>query len=439
MFDKFQEKWFQSIAVSKLFHLSKLFYDNYHVPIFDYKNPKITQIEDYARANIKEITIDPLHNDDENLKLFLSSAQLIIDHDYKQYTDAYVVDLVNMFLEWRSFQDGLTKAIEFQKITKVTNSDEMRTVVAKCKEFFHAGVSVRLDNDLGVDFEDPDAHIQPPQGDLMNSGFSKMNEWLCGNSSGGFEKGTTTLFISLPNIGKSIFLSNIAFNMYINGHNVLLVSLEMSTWKIFRRIGANAFDVNMHDYENMAANPAQIAERMREFKEKSYTTAIPLGTLKAKRYAHATVDDVMALAHKLEEKYEIKFEAIVIDYFTELQNKYGIKSNEMYSYHKQNMDDMYNAGVEYDKAMISAHQIKVNGDMQNMSLSSLSESTAIAFRPDNIFAIIQPPIMKQQGEYMLKNIKARDSEFKDFRTTFGIDYTKMRLIAKNDNIAPDMF
>ena len=162
--------------------------------------------------------------------------------------------------------------------------------------------------------------------------------------------------------------------MYINGHNVLLVSLEMSTWKIFRRIGANAFDVNMHDYENMAANPAQIAERMREFKEKSYTTAIPLGTLKAKRYAHATVDDVMALAHKLEEKYEIKFEAIVIDYFTELQNKYGIKSNEMYSYHKQNMDDMYNAGVEYDKAMISAHQIKVNGDMQNMSLSSLSES-----------------------------------------------------------------
>ncbi len=236
----------------------------------------------------------------------------------------------------------------------------------------------------------------------------------------------------------SIFLGSLAYNMHLNGHNVLLVSLEMATYKILRRIGANAFDVPFKEYENLAGNPEKIGGLIKDFKAKCNTEVIPPGAFKLRRFGAATVDDIMALVFKLEEKYGIVIEGVVIDYFTELQNKYGLSSDDMYSYHKQNMNDMFNAGVEYNKAMITAHQVKVNGqNLNDMSLSSLSESSGIAFRPDNIFAIIQPPEMKQRREYVLKNIKSRDSEFKDYRTTFEIDYSKMRLTAKNDQLPPD--
>lgn len=439
LFDKIQEKWFTNPYIAKLFKLSKLFFDNFKVAIFDVNNPNITQIENFAVANKELVETDSLLTKDENLRLFLTNAEHVIKHDYKQYSLNYINELINATIEWHSFQDGLKQAVEYQKINKPKSLDEMRKIIAQCKEYVSLGASVRLDNDLGVDFYDPEAHIQPPQGELLNSGFRSINEWVCGNTSGGFERGTTSIFISLPNIGKSIFLGNLAYNMHLNGHNVLLVSLEMATYKILRRIGANAFDIPIKEYENLAGNQEKIGNLIKDFKNKCNTELIPPGTFKLKRFGSATIDDIMALVFKLEDQFGITFEGIVIDYFTELQNKYGLSSDDMYSYHKQNMNDMFNAGVEHNKAMITAHQVKVNGqNLNDMSLSSLSESSGIAFRPDNIFAIIQPPEMKQQKLFQVKNIKSRDSEFKDYRTTFKIDYTKMRLTGMDDQLEPNM-
>ncbi len=202
LFNKIQEKWFTNQYIAKLFKLSKVFYDNFKTSIFDVNNPNITQIENFAVANKELVETDALLTKEENLRLFLTNAEHVIKHDYKQYSPNYIDELINATVEWHSFQDGLKQAVEYQKINKPKSLGEMRKIIAQCKEYVSLGASVKLDNDLGVDFYDPEAHMQPPQGHLLHSGFRSLNEWLSGNPSGGFERGTTTVFISLPNVGK---------------------------------------------------------------------------------------------------------------------------------------------------------------------------------------------------------------------------------------------
>ncbi len=442
MFDKVKEGWFKNVYISKLFKLSKRFYDNFKVAIFDVSNPLVSQIENFAsnKDNIELIQTDSMLTKEENLKIFLFNADIIIKYDYNNFTPKYIEDMLSAFVEWNSFQDALKMAVEYQKVQPINSIEDMRKVVSACKDYIQNGASVRLDDDIGVDFFDPLAHVQPPQSELINSGFRTINEWVSENPSGGFERGTTTVLLSLPNVGKSIFLSNIAYNMFMYGHNVLLISLEMATYKILRRIGSNAMNLNMDKYANMASNPSRISSELKKLKENHNSELVPPGVLRLKRFSSATVDDIISFWKKLEAILGIEFGAIVLDYFTELHNKYGLTSDDMYSYHKQNMNDLYNAGVDYNKAIITAHQVKVNNNTKgasSMSLSSMSESTGISFRPDYIFGINQTPQMKFNNTYVMNNIKSRDARYKDFSTTFEIDYSKMRLIGKGDNLPPD--
>lgn len=225
----------------------------------------------------------------------------------------------------------------------------------------------------------------------------------------------------------SIWLANLSLNMAISGTNVLLVSLEMKAEKIFKRMGSNAFNIPMDQYKDHAANTERMVEIMRKYKE-DHEGFEPVGELRAKKFTSATVDDIRAFKRMEEDRLGIKFGAIVLDYFTELENSHGTDYANMYIYHKQNSNDLFNFAGEDDIAVVSAHQLAgVAFGADDLFLTNLGESKGIIHRVDNIIGIIQPPGMKLDNKYVLKNLKPRDGGYKNHRIHYDIDYSFMRI------------
>jgi len=232
----------------------------------------------------------------------------------------------------------------------------------------------------------------------------------------------------------SIWLCNIALNASAFGYNVFFASLEMSTHKIIKRMGVNAMNVPISDYTDYANQQNELEKNLNIYRRDNPT---PMGKLQIKRFAHATADDIYIYARKEEERLGINFHLVIIDYFTELANSYGTSVEKSYTYHKQNNNDLYRIAVTTGWAVISAHQAKI-GDYgaEDTTLNSISESSGLVHRTDNVFSIIQTPEMKALKKYYLKMLKLRDSEYGDYKIGFSIDYTHMRITELNEFIEP---
>jgi hypothetical protein len=437
LFKIVDDDFFKNIFVSRLFRLTKSYYTKFNTLPFDLENPTVDQIKEIATRNVEKVITDAQLDKEENLDAFVTNTEHIISSNYKRYDPKWIVETVNAWIEWENQQKGFRLSIEYQKTVKVT-PENVKEVIKKSRDIINSRSNVIVDEDDGVDFDDPEAHKQIDPKDLVNTGYKNLNLWLSGKPSGGFEPATLSLFIAEPNIGKSIWLGNLALNMMMNGFNVLLISLEMATYKIYRRLGSNAFGVEMNKYSDFANDTAMVTNFIKEFKERNASELYPIGKLRSKKFTKATPSDIEGLAKRLEIKLGIKWHAIVIDYLTEMDNSYGISSDKSYYYHKQNANDLYSMAGNNYWAAITAHQIggqDFGGD--DLTLQSLAESKGLAHRPDNIFGIIQPPTMKIDNKFHLKNIKSRDGEYKNFKLEYAVNYKHMRLSEYDMMIEPN--
>lgn len=436
LFAKVDADFFKNKYIQRLYVLTKQFHTKFNQLPFYPGSDGVDQIEDVAKRNKKIYIIDKDISDDQNLINFMSNCRNILQTDLEKYSEKYLEETCRAWILWENQQKGMRDAIEWQKSQEVTPENVMN-VIQKSREIINRRSSVTFNEGLGKNFLDPTAHVQPGYGDLLNCGFPNMNMWLSGMPNGGFEKKTTSVFLAHPNVGKSIFLGAIAARLMLNGENVYLPSLEMAEYKFFKRIGANIFDVPINDYSNYSQDIKWVEAKIREQREKSMSDALPMGNLITHRYAQATAQDIVGHALEIEEKLEMKFGAVILDYFTELQNAFGLTRDSSYSFHIDNMNSFYAAGVENDWAMITAHQLNPSSSgSDDITEQNISECKGLMFRPDFVFGIIQTPQMHQAKKYFVKNIKSRDSAFKNYYIKFDIDYNHMRLTESPDIIEP---
>jgi len=438
LFKHVDDDFFKNEFVSKLYKLTKSFYTHFKSIPFKLDEPSIEQIAEVANRNVEKIITDQQLEKEDNLKIFLTNAEHIISSNYKKYDAEWLDETVGAWIQWENQQKGFKLAIEYQK-TQGSNigPHNVMEIIRKSKDIVNSRSAIIIDEDEGADFFDPESHKQIDPKDLIHTGYKNLNLWLSGKVSGGFEPGTLSIFIGESNIGKSIWLGNLAFNMMANGSNVLLISLEMATYKIYRRIGANAFNVEMEKYSEFANDSNVVSEYIRKWKEEQGTGMYPIGALRSKKFTKATASDIEAFAKRLEQKLGLKFSVVVIDYMTELENSYGVSSEKSYYYHKQNTNDLYNMAGNNYWAVVTAHQVVGNDfGADDLTLQSLSESKGIIHRTDNIIGIIQSPNMRNENRYFLKNLKTRDGAYKHFKIPFSIDFSHMRLSEIDEMIDP---
>jgi hypothetical protein len=244
----------------------------------------------------------------------------------------------------------------------------------------------------------------------------------------------------------SIWLANIARGMMMNGYNVLLVSLEMAVNKIYARIGSSTFGVSMDQYREFASDEAKVQQKIDEFLKTQENDFFrtdengkfrPRGILRAKKFTEIDAKGISLFAREEEKRLGIKYHAIVLDYMTELQNSYGTRRTDMYNFHKENTNDMFNDAGKYNKVWITAHQTNPDSfGADDLTMSSSGESRAILHRPDFVFGMIQTPGMKSNNIYHVKAIKTREGAYKNYRILMDINYDRM-FLSEKEMMAPD--
>jgi len=182
---------------------------------------------------------------------------------------------------------------------------------------FEKSCSISLVTDLGLGVK---SNIDDIIADLntVEDKIPSTWEWLDDSLDGGFLQAGKSLYVFAgeTNIGKSIFLGNVASNIAKQGKNVLLITLEMSELLYARRICTNISKIPMKE---MAVNGSSLRAAITESPGNIYIKEFPPSTI--------TPNTIKAFTSKFKDK-GIKLDAIVIDYLNLIHSPIGNNSYE---------------------------------------------------------------------------------------------------------------
>lgn len=422
---KIDETFFKDSYCRLLFKLAKDFYTRFREPLFDTKNPDIGQIDVLVKEDKENYVVDVNSNIDENVSRFINISKHIISTNINNYSDDWLKETVGNWISWQNAQEGYKSAVKFMQTQTIT-PDNVKNVINRAKDMVVRRSCIDMHEAEVHDFWDAKEHIQMKAENYVNCGFSAINQAMSDfDIDGGFAPGTLTIFAGAPNSGKSIVLGNVAAGISLEGKNILLVSLEMGIDKLYKRIGSNILNIPIYEYASYAESQDTVQDALRNvIKSKG-----KVGRFLSVRYSKASPLTIVSDARRLEEEMDIHFDAIVIDYLTELGNDFGISPESMYSYHKSNAEVLFQSGVDNQWAMITAHQAGIkNANASDIEMGSfLSESSGLFHRADNVIGMITPDTMRMNKEFYFKFLKIRDSRYKDYYLKMHVEYQYMRM------------
>jgi KaiC/GvpD/RAD55 family RecA-like ATPase len=396
-------RFFESPVIRKAYELSRDFTKKYN------QSPTQSQIIELSKMQGLEDTITE------------SSIIPLYETNLTEYDEEWLKETAESWIEYKNLDTSVYDVINFLKTTKVS-AENIKEVVDNVKAIINERNSIQFGFDEGLDFFNPESHIQPTQ-DTFSTGYSYIDLVL----GGGFYSKALFCFIGEMKIGKSIWLANIAANSVRQGYNTAVVSLEMRDRKVVKRLGANLLGVSMRDYARAAQDGTLMKKKLSTV---GYDSLQVPGKLYVKEFptSSAGVPDVEKYLQKMEQTKGIKFKVIVLDYINILKNWRNPNSENMYMKIKQIAEDLRAMAMRNDWAIITATQVNRAGfGSTDLSITNISESSGLGHTVDAMFGIIQDEIMHANREYTLKLLANRDDGHKNSRKKFLIDYDHMRI------------
>lgn len=244
---------------------------------------------------------------------------------------------------------------------------------------FEKACGITLETDIGLDYvNEIDRHIDDliTVDDTISCGWP----WLDKKMDGGFlENGRAIyVFAGETNIGKSIFLGNIAKNIADQGKTVLLISLEMSELVYAKRITTNLTQIPIRDLHSRTDDIRDAVKQYKNSKSKSriIVKEFPPSTVSCKH--------IKGYIKKLVDK-GIKPDAIVVDYVNLLKSDQGTNSYERIKY---TTEELRALSYVFECPVITATQLNRAGYSEvNPGLDTVGESYGLAATADAIFSI----------------------------------------------------
>jgi len=249
-------------------------------------------------------------------------------------------------------------------------------------------------------------------------------EWLDTALNGGFLEAGKALYIFAgeTNIGKSIFLGNIATNISNNGKNVLLITLEMSELLYAKRLCSNVSKIPLNE---LAINAYSIRETIKERREgtgKIFIKEFPPSTI--------TPNQLKAFIKKITDT-GVKIDAIVLDYVNLLHSPTGSNSYERIKIVTEQVRAM---SYVFNCPIITATQLNRGGfGMENPDLNTISESVGLAATADVIVSIFQTEEDRQLGIIRLGMMKNRYGQ-RGHTQAMKIDYNTLSITQAEEDV-----
>lgn len=366
----------------------------------------------YSRRNeVPTLTEIKAYLHDSNLKeSFKSVVSKLNELSNIKFNRDELYENTELFLKEKSVYNTLLEAAQSIDSGKLNSADLLTKM--------ERAVGISLSTSIGMSLlDDTDHFISELQKNetKISSGW----KWLDNKISGGFLENGRALyvFIGETNVGKSIFLGNVAANVAMQGKTSLIISLEMSEIMYGMRFASNLTKIPMFELKNDFNN---LKTQLKDIKKKNKDAKILI-----KEFPPSTISpfQVGSYLKKLQQR-GIKVDCLVLDYLNLMDSPTG---SNMYERIKYISEQLRALSYKFNIPVITASQINRSGyNSSNPSLDTISEGISLANTADCIFNIWQSDEDKDNGFINMGIAKNR------FGPNFGstilkIDYSTLTL------------
>jgi archaellum biogenesis ATPase FlaH len=401
--DTCKREFFKNESFGEILIAAKEFWDKYH------EMPTSDQLIEAFKLKGNSDSVDK------------SEIRSVYDIDLSQYEDEWLRETTEFFVEYKNLTKSAVDALKYIQSTPVS-SDNIKTVIDTFKNIIVERNNIDFSFDEGLDFFKPENHKQFTQ-NTFSSGYPFIDTVL----GGGFSAKALYVFMGMPKVGKSLWLGNLAAQAVRTGHNVAIISLEMTDRKYVKRVGANLLGIPVNTYTDVADDDQIIKKKLGSM---TYDNLKVPGHLLIKEFptSQASVNDIERYLTKVEEIKGIKFKVVIVDYINIMKNWRNANSENTYMKIKQIAEDLRGMAMNNNWSIVTATQTKQGDfDASDLSINSAAESSGLVATVDGMFGIIQDPIMYANKEYKLKILANRDDGYKNAYKVFGVDYRYMRI------------
>jgi len=388
--DHIKPVFFKNKDIKSIFTIIRDFYESRNAC------PTLTEIKSYLTT--------------EELKTSFKNTVNLFNNLDKNFNNDELSFNTEKFIKEKSVYHTMMDVIE--DIDK--NSVDTSKILAK----FEKACNISLTTEIGLDlYTDIDKVIT----DLHSNEkyLPSKWKWLDEKIGGGFlEEGRALyLFAGETNIGKSIFLGNVAINVADQGKTVLLVSLEMPEIIYAKRLVSSVSKIPL---SQLKVESDTLKNQISE-----YCIENPNAKILIKEFPPATItpNHLKAFIKKLFQK-GIKIDAIVLDYVNLLHSTMGDSSYERV---KICTEQLRALSYQFNCPVITATQLNREGyEITDPGLKTISESIGLAMTGDVIMSIWQEDTDKELGVIKMGLMKNR------FGPNFGhcamrIDYSTLTI------------
>jgi len=158
LLDVVRGEFFDSPNYDKLYELSKKFINKYG------QTPTLKQMYEIVKAKAPEIKLD-----------FLKEFYNI---DMDSYDEQWLKENVESWIEYKNLDKSVENLVTYLKTTKI-DTGNIKDVVEKAKDIIVTQNNLDFGFDAGLDFFDPESHIQPTW-DTFSTGFPYLDTVLGG-------------------------------------------------------------------------------------------------------------------------------------------------------------------------------------------------------------------------------------------------------------------
>jgi len=246
---------------------------------------------------------------------------------------------------------------------------------SKILKDFENACSISLFDDYGFDYlESIDRHCLDLQKtfETISTGWSWLDEKL----GGGFQKDgkAVYMFFGATNVGKSIFLGNIATNVLKQNKTVVLITLEMPETVYSKRVSAQLSNI---PFAELKDHIDPLKSHLNEFRLKNSDAKLIIKEFPPKSVTPLHIKNYV---RKLIRK-GVTPDLIVLDYLTLLSST--SKSNNSYEPNKDIAEQVRALSYEFDCSIVTAAQMNRSGYNQaDPDLDTTGESMGIAHTVD---------------------------------------------------------
>lgn len=353
----------------------------------------------------------------------------ICNRDLQPMDQNYVIDQIETFFQVQQTTNILTNAAESIHERDFSNINSLIKDLQNAVNF-----SLHTDSALDVVNDIPEALRR--LNETMRAIPSALEDLRAftsnGTGYGGHYRKALTIFLGMPNVGKSIILCNEAAFAFQRGYNVMYITLEMAEEMIWERIASNITDIPMDKIRVSNADDL-----------KHLLTTVPdsdvhsVGNLVVKALpTTATVTEIENEIIEVKRTKGFDIDMLVVDYIGIMKpakRTNSIGTHTLYTMGKEIAEQLRDMAKAREIAVVTASQLNRDGyGSKEASMENVAGSAGLNDTADLMVTITQDPLLKQYQLFYHMILKNRFGP-NMINSMSKCDYSHMRVRSASNN------